>query len=121
MTTHVPHLSLKKNTSYPLFYSDIIENLGINLDDLGLDIPADLLNLLNAFTIGQLLLDPLNLLFNGNNESYVEEIFVDTTVDGILYSVSSILFSWLWNDHEYQDCEILFAFSKKLNFMTVVP
>ena len=86
---------IKQNTSYPLFNSDIIENLGINLDDLGLDIPADLLNLLNAFTIGQLLLDPLNLLFNGNNESYVEEIFVDTTVDGILYSVSSILFSWL--------------------------
>ena len=77
----------------PLFYSNIIENLGINLDDLGLDIPAELLPILNSFTIGQLLLDPLNLLFNGNNESYVEEIFVDTTVDGILYSVSSNLFS----------------------------
>ena len=58
-----------------------------------MDIPADLLPLLNAFTVGQLLLDPLNILFNGNNESYVEEIFVDTTVDGILYSVSSIMLS----------------------------
>ena len=85
----------QKNTSYPLFYSEIIENLGIDLADLGLDIPAELLPILNAFTVGGLVLDPLNLLFNGNNESYVEEIFVDTTVDGILYSVSSILFSWL--------------------------
>ena len=62
--------------------------------DLGLDIPAELLPILNSFTVGALLFDPLNQLFNGNNESYIEEIFVDTTVDGILYSVSSISLSW---------------------------
>ena len=80
-----------------------------------MEIPAELLPILNSFTIGQLLLDPLNLLFNGNNESYVEEIFVDTTVDGILYSVSSsILFSWplemTTNTHTAKDIIIMSTF-----------
>ena len=73
---------------YSLSCSDIIENLGIDLADLGLVIDDALLPIVNALTVGDYLLNPLNDLFNGDNSSYVEDIFVDTTVDGILYSVS---------------------------------
>ena len=79
---------MQNNHSYSL-YSDIVENFGINLADLGLNITDPTLNfVLQTYTVGFLLLDPLDILFNGDDESYVEDIFVDTTVDGILYSVS---------------------------------
>ena len=63
------------------------------MENLGLDINLDIINaFLDTWTVGQFVTDPLNNLFNGNNESYLEEIFVDTTVDGILYSVSYFRF-----------------------------
>ena len=81
-----------------LSYSDIIDNFGINLADLGLVIDDATLGVLKSFTVGQLLLDPVNDLFNGADESYVEEIFVDTTVDGILYSVRYEMLTAFFNE-----------------------
>ena len=63
------------------------------MEDSGLDIDLNLINaFLDIWTVGMFVTDPLNNLFNGNNASYLEEIFVDTTVDGILYSVSYFRF-----------------------------
>ena len=63
------------------------------MENSGLDIDLELINaFLDIWTVGLFVTDPLNKLFNGNNASYLEEIFVDTTVDGILYSVSYFRF-----------------------------
>ena len=71
------------------FYSDIIDKLGIDLADLGLDIDQSILDILEAITFQDYVFDPLNTLFNGDNSSYVEDVFVKTTVNELLYSVST--------------------------------
>ena len=63
------------------FYSDIIDKLGIDLADLGLDIDQSILDILEAITFDDYVFDPLNELFNGDNSSYAEDVFVKTTVN----------------------------------------
>ena len=103
MNNHTPHLWAKNQKTS--LYSDIIDNFGINLADLGLDLDDATLGILKAFTVGDLLLNPVNELFNGADESYVEEIFVDTTVDGILYSVRYELLTTFFNKRTILDSE----------------
>ena len=52
---------------------------------MGLD--PDIVAIVEALTIKDYVLDPLNELFNGNNETYVDDIVVETSVDQLLYKV----------------------------------
>ena len=78
-------------------YRDIIDKFEVDSDDLGLD--EMLLIFLKGLHFKDYVFNPLNNLFGSDNATYAEDVFVETTVDAFLFSVSRftfIMFNSCW-------------------------
>ena len=85
---------VQNDHSYSL-YSDIVEDFGIDLAALGLNTSDPTLNfVLQTYTVGFLLLDPLDVLFNTLLNIFLDtllETLLDTLLDSLLDALSNTI------------------------------
>ena len=79
-----PPTHLHKGYFFPLTSSDVIDKIGVPLD-----IDETSLNIIKTLSFKKYVLNPLNYLFGSGNVTYSEDIITKSTVNEVLFKVST--------------------------------
>ena len=79
-----PPTHLHKGYFFPSTSSDVIDKIGVPLD-----IDETLLSIIKTLSFKKYVFDPLNHLFGSGNVTYSEDIITKSTVNEVLFKVST--------------------------------
>jgi hypothetical protein len=101
-----PPTHLHKVYFFPSTSSDVIDKIGVPLD-----IDETLLSVIKTLSFKRYVFDPLNHLFGSGNVTYSEDITTKSTVDEVLFKVSTPT-PWL-TQISFTQMSLRYGFCKK--------